>query len=725
MRCLLIDNYDSYTYNLFQLLARINGADPVVVANDDPRCLELAAELDCVVISPGPGDPGNPEDFGRCADVLREATVPVLGVCLGHQGIAAAGGGAVERAPAARHGHVSRVRHTGDELFHGIPQDFRGVRYHSLRVPEPLPGHLEATAWAEDGVLMGLRHRHRPIWGVQFHPESVLTEYGARLLANFRHIAERHHRRPAARATGPRQYTAHLRSVPLRAGSEAVYHALFGGSRHTMWLDSARHGPGLARFSYLAEASPAHGEVLTYRVGEGEVAIETVGAGTRRVTGTILEVLDRELRRRTVHAPELPFDFTGGFIGYLGYEVKADCGASAKHSSEVPDAVWMFPDRFAVADHADGTLHLVALSVATRESERAATGWLDRAATTAGALTHPPRPPRPGPAGGSGVMGGSGLRAVAEAGLVRGRARYLADVRRCQDELLAGESYEICLTNAVRLPPVASPLRFYGRMRARNPAPYAAYLSAGGVQVACSSPERFLTIDRGRVVESKPIKGTAPRGGTEAEDERLRTTLAGDPKSRAENLMIVDLLRNDLGRVCEPGSVHVPALMQVESYQTVHQLVSTIRGSLRPGASAVDCLRACFPGGSMTGAPKLRTMEIIDELETEARGPYSGTIGFLGCNGTADLNITIRTAVFTPDGVRIGAGGAVVLDSDPVAEYEEMLLKACAPLLGLAEETTPGNPATGAPPVADGPLEADARSEAGGRAGGGLPEAAR
>ncbi|MEV0622626.1 aminodeoxychorismate synthase component I [Nonomuraea sp. NPDC050404] len=684
IRCLLIDNYDSYTYNLFQLLAQINGVDPVVVANDDPRCVELAAELDCVVISPGPGDPGNPEDFGRCADVLREATVPVLGVCLGHQGIAAVGGGAVERAPAARHGHVSRVRHTGDELFHGIPQEFGGVRYHSLRVPEPLPGHLEATAWAEDGVLMGLRHRHRPIWGVQFHPESVLTEYGARLLANFRRIAERHHGRPAGRATDLLEYTAHTRSVPLRAGSEPLYHALFGGSRHTMWLDSARHGPGLARFSYLAEASPAHGEVLTYQVGEGEVGIETVGAGTRRVAGSILEVLDRELRRRSVHAPELPFDFTGGYMGYLGYEVKADCGSSAKHSSEVPDAVWMFPDRFAVVDHADDSLHLVALSVATRESERAAAAWLRWAATTAGGITPAPQPPRDGPAG------GPGPRAVAEAGLVRGRARYLADVRRCQDELLAGESYEICLTNAVRLPLVVDPLRFYGRMRARNPAPYAAYLSAGGVQVACSSPERFLKIDKGRVVESKPIKGTAPRGVTETEDERLRTTLATDPKSRAENLMIVDLLRNDLGRVCEPGSVHVPALMQVESYQTVHQLVSTIRGLLRPESSAVDCLRACFPGGSMTGAPKLRTMEIIDELETEARGPYSGTIGFLGCDGTADLNITIRTAVFTPDGIRIGAGGAIVLGSDPADEYEEMLLKACAALLGLDEGHAPG-----------------------------------
>lgn len=264
------------------------------------------------------------------------------------------------------------------------------------------------------------------------------------------------------------------------------------------------------------------------------------------------------------------------------------------------------------------------------------------------------------------------------------REGYLAAIGRCREALEAGESYEICLTNRVRLPAVADPLRFYLWQRRRNPAPYAAFLRYHDLAVASSSPERFLTVGTDGWAECRPIKGTAPRSDDPDEDRAAAERLAVDEKTRAENLMIVDLIRNDLGRVCEPGTVLVPRLMKVESYATVHQLVTTVRGRLREDVDVLDAVQACFPPGSMTGAPKIRTMEIIDSLEPSARGVYSGALGYLGLDGRADLSVVIRTAVMTPAETVVGAGGAIVLDSVPSEEYDEMLLKATAAVLGQA-----------------------------------------
>jgi para-aminobenzoate synthetase len=692
VRTLLIDNYDSYTYNLFQLLAVVNGVEPVVLTNDAAAGDLRLAAFDNAVISPGPGRPDRSRDFGIAAEIIARAEIPVLGVCLGHQGIAAVAGGEVVRAPAARHGHLTRVSHDGRDLFRGIAQGFTAVRYHSLCVADPFPPELEATAWAEDGVNMGLRHRDQPLWGVQFHPESIETQFGYEIVANFRELTASYHvarpagrpktsARTAGRRNGPEHvaraadpdsgttYQLHVRVLDFAADTEAVFTRMFSSSPRAFWLDSAHIEPGLARFSFLGDASGPLAESVVYRL-DGAVEVRAGDGCAQRFDGTVFDYLKRELRRRVIKSPELPFDFRCGYVGYFGYELKAICGSRNAHRSGTPDASWLFVDRMIAVDHEAGMTYVLALSDGSSRSAAESVAWLELAGAelSAGHGAVPIAGPQ------NGAMGDM----AAERWLTRDREQYLADIATCKDKLLSGESYEICLTNSVRFPDAGDAYGFYRRLRRSNPAPYAAFLRLDGVEVACSSPERFLRVDADRVVETKPIKGTAPRGRTAEEDRRLRDELTTSTKTRAENLMIVDLLRNDLGRVCEVGSVHVPRLMATETYATVHQLVTTVRGRLRADADLVDCIRACFPGGSMTGAPKLRTMEIIDSLEGAARGVYSGAIGFLGCNGTMDLNIVIRTAVLTDGEWHVGAGGAIVLDSDPVAEYEEMLLKANA-----------------------------------------------
>jgi para-aminobenzoate synthetase len=661
MRTLLIDNYDSFTFNLFHLLGEVNGDEPIVVRNDELSWDEVVAlAVDNIVISPGPGRPEHERDVGVSLDVLARADVPVLGVCLGHQALAHVTGGVVDHAPEVMHGRLSEINHDGRGLFAGIPQGFAAVRYHSLAVGA-VPASLRVTAWTPDDVVMGLEHSSRPLWGVQFHPESISTEHGAALLRNFRDLTHARGGRSAgpARTAGPR---LEHRALAAWRDPEAVFVALYGDRDHAVWLDSARAEPGLARFSFMGAPDGPLGQVVRYDVATGVLTVERGGRREERHE-SVFDYTKRELTRLRADAPELPFDFACGFAGYFGYELKAECGGALVHRSPLPDAALVFCDRLIAFDHDERRVHLLALT-----DTDSAEDWL---AATERRLDGLAAPAPPAPAG--------RLTFAAR----EGRDAYLANIAACLHEIVEGETYEVCLTTQLHGDGAIDPLAAYRALRARNPAPHAALLRLGDVSVLSSSPERFLRVDRERTVESKPIKGTAPRAAHPMEDAYRAAALRADDKSRAENLMIVDLVRNDLGRVCLLGSVTVPSLMAVESYATVHQLVTTVRGRLRDDASAVDCIRAAFPGGSMTGAPKLRTMEIIDRLETGPRGVYSGALGFLSVNGTADLSIVIRTLVASPGGLQIGSGGAIVAASNPAAEHDEMVLKARAVLAAV------------------------------------------
>jgi para-aminobenzoate synthetase len=678
MRTLLIDNYDSFTFNLFHLLGEVNGHEPIVVRNDELTWDELAAlPIDNIVISPGPGRPEHERDVGISLAVLRRAEVPVLGVCLGHQALVHVAGGAIDHAPEVMHGRLSTIHHDGRGLFAGIPQGFAAVRYHSLAVGA-LPPELRVTAWTADEVVMGLEHATRPLWGVQFHPESISTEHGRTLLRNFRDLTRDRGRAPAgaARAASPAAAAArvHHRVLDAWCDPEAAFVHVHGERDHAIWLDSSRVEPGLARFSFMGAPEGPLGQAVRYDVATGVLTVDRAGV-REELRESVLDYCDRELARLRADVPDLPFDFACGFAGYFGYELKAELGAQLVHSSPLPDAALLLCDRVIAFDHDVRRVHLLALADGDGAAE--AEAWLDAAERELATLASRPLPavaPPPGPL----------------AFATRDdRGAYLAAIASCKHEIFEGESYEICLTTQLHCDGAIDPLAAYRLLRARNPAPHAALLRLGDVSVLSSSPERFLRVDRERTVESKPIKGTAPRAAHPVEDAYRGAALRDDEKSRAENLMIVDLVRNDLGRVCSLGSVDVPALMAVESYATLHQLVTTVRGRLRDDASAIDCIRAAFPGGSMTGAPKLRTMEIIDRLETGPRGVYAGALGFLSVNGTADLSIVIRTLVASPHGLQIGAGGAIVAGSDPDAEHEEMLLKARAVIAAIGGSLAP------------------------------------
>lgn len=695
MRTLLVDNHDSYTYNVFHLLAGVAGEEPIVVDNDAVSWRALSRwDFDAIVLSPGPGTPRRWHDFCVCDDILRYSEIPVLGICLGHQGLGNLLEGTVSSAPEAMHGRLSRIFHEGAGLFEGIDQGFPVVRYHSLAITGMGPDG-NVCAWADDGVVMGIEHRQRPLWGVQFHPESIATEHGAKLVENFYGLAERRRsprsgttRRPAPprRHEGSPQAAAtetklHLRSFPGEASTEALFERLFGAEEHAFWLDSADAPTPLAQSSYLGTSAGADRCVLEYDVEETTVRLHRA-EGTAVERASIFDVLDREVARRAIETPpgQAP-NLLGGFVGYLGYELKADCGSTNVHRSDVPDAVLMLANRLVAVDHVRGRTHLMALSRGDAdEAER----WLDAAEAVVREVLAERADAKADRARTFGEP--SAPHVSFDCG--RGREQYLADIARSQAELAAGESYEVCLTDQISTAASPEPFDLYRNLRRSNPAPFSAYLKLGEVAVVSSSPERFLSVDRERRVQARPIKGTTSRSADPAQDAALRAELTNDEKTYAEHLMIVDLLRNDLGRVCDVGSVSVPELMIVEDYATVHQLISTVEGILAPDRSAVECARACFPGGSMTGAPKERTMEIIDDLEAEARGVYSGAIGYFGLDGVMDLSIVIRTIVMRPGRTTIGAGGAIVMQSDPEDEFDEILLKARAPMAAIARTVT-------------------------------------
>jgi para-aminobenzoate synthetase component I len=457
----------------------------------------------------------------------------------------------------------------------------------------------------------------------------------------------------------------------------APFWRLVEAFRGTSWtrpflLDSALAG-NQGRFSYLGPGA-AHTFAARRRPdGLADVRIEAPGYGDRH-QGVDPFALLRDWRRAW-HVPDAvlrdrPAPFMHGAVGWIAYEA-GHCVETYPDTGvddlDLPDIWFGVQDVVFIRDHGAKRTWLSVVGNgmdAIRARERAHTL---RVAT----LEHIAAwTPGPDPAEGLAPPAGDPLPVPYVTA-----ADYRDKVRAVKDGILDGRVFECCLTHRFDQSLIGDPWDLYAVLRRDNAAPFACWLEHDGTTVVGSSPERFLRLDTDGVLETRPIKGTRPRADDPAEDAALRDELAASAKDRAENVMIVDLARNDLGRVCETGSVHVPGLCEVEGYATVWQLVSTVRGKLRGNLDGIDAVRACFPGGSMTGAPKIEAMKMIDELEHHARGVYSGAIGWLESNGTLDLNIVIRTVVARDGRATYGTGGAVTADSDPEAEWRESLDK--------------------------------------------------
>ncbi|KAL2843601.1 ADC synthase [Aspergillus pseudodeflectus] len=760
LKVLIIDHYDSYTNNILQLLQG-TGLDEsgqeypewsvAIVRFDqfswETFSTELLPSLDAIILSPGPGSPEREADFGFNSRLITEANIPILGICLGHQGIGTTFGARIIHTPNIKHGQICQVSHKGIGVLKDLPQGFDAVRYNSLVLGyDNLPSDLEATAWTYDPedksrkVLMGIQHRNRPIFGTQWHPESVCSAYGSQILHNFRNIAldfwaqrapwnrwtsreivnnaalpqhiqdanvivkqaARREVQVESAASSPEVFAYVVKSVALGKGPPAplVFQSLVKGASPDgeVWLDSAKVRDSHSRNSYFASAAFA----LSYATKTQSLSIFQNGEelATQRLQTsywTWLEHFHQDIIQNNIEtlSPDLLGQETEvgqpllqvGLLGYFGYELKRESlpgyayTPSAQGARGHSDSRLLFSNTVLRLDNYTGEWTLFGLiqkgeydPIGQFIGARQSVGISD---VQFGDLVARART----------VFAASQLPSVKQEPLppfiaLDNEDSYSQTIREAQEAIKEGETYELTLTTKFQAQsPKVDPYSLYLALRARNPAPYSAYINfpSHDLSILSSSPERFISVDPSGVAEMKPIKGTLAVSPDPVEDERRKNQLATDVKELAENLMIVDLIRSDLHNISPSTSIKVPKLLHVESYETVHQLVTTIQSNIPPSISRVKVIERCFPPGSMTGAPKLRSVQILDGLEQHReRGIYSGSLGYLCASGSVDQSVVIRTIVRTGNELELGAGGAITWLSEADREWDEVLVKANA-----------------------------------------------
>lgn len=460
---------------------------------------------------------------------------------------------------------------------------------------------------------------------------------------------------------------------PSDTETPITLYAKVAGQQPSFLLESVEGGERLGRYSFIgADAqlilSCHRGVVTIEREGKSEIIPGDPLEAIRRIVGGFRPQPLKNMPR-----------YYGGAVGYLGYDLVRDMEKLPDLKLEetgVPDCMLMVPKINIIIDHVRHTVRLVVNTLPStdgRAEYRKAVSLLDevRARITGGDV--PARLQCPG---------------ESRARLIKSslsRAEYMERVEKAREYIRAGDILQVVLSRRMDLDFTGDPFAVYRRLRSNNPSPYLYYLEMGKVTIAGSSPEMLVRVEGGSI-ETRPIAGTRPRGASRQEDNKLAAELLADEKERAEHVMLVDLGRNDAGRVSRPGTVKVPQFMEVEMYSHVMHLVSSVTGDLREGLEGIDALKSCFPAGTVTGAPKVRAMEIIEELEPFRRGPYAGAVGYIGFNGNVDTAITIRTIVFNGSRASVQVGAGIVADSDPAREFTETENKARALINALTGE---------------------------------------
>ncbi|KTW26701.1 aminodeoxychorismate synthase [Pneumocystis carinii B80] len=723
-RILIIDAYDSYFYNICSLVQKVLPMARLFIIRSDQiekdKLYECIEGFECCILGPGPGNPGKAKDVGVFPAIWtlkEELVLPVFGICLGMQTLCLEWGGSVSRLKYVAHGIISEIEHTEKEIFEGHSKGFKAVRYHSFCVNISESCFLEGLAWTldENGkVLMGVKHKKKPFYGVQYHPESFLSEHGEKIIYNFwKQTCEfnKRERRPRIilnkkwnvlhqaiqplgtiierDETKDQKFNEELdkqnKSIDIfedKKENERVFFEVLNieisaieiveelhlEKRETCAILESTREPG--RYSIIGVPSEGH-YTLTHTFPDMYL-IKTYSDQQEKIplnTPHIWTWLIDNIRKLQVNnGPEVPFQ--GGFIGYFNYEYTIyTTNIYQKSKFKHPDVSLLFFERSIVIDVIKN--QVVVQSLIKNDP------WVTKTAAIIRSFNR--KYSNNLESSENSFNQNNYSQNILQTRIVLpNKDEYLKKIEIAQNYIKQGESYELCLTSTTHIfsSEKCTPIHdwnLYKRLRILNPAPFSGYLRLNGVTLLLSSPERFLSWSSDGLCELRPIKGTLRKDPSI--DLKKATDLLKNPKDYAENLMILDLIRNDLCQIAK--NVHVPAFMQVEEYQTLYQLVSVIQGTVQPPYTGIDVLAYALPPGSMTGAPKKRSIELLYELEKKERDIYSGVFGYFSVCGRGDWSVIIRSTFryHDEDHWNIGAGGAITNLSNAEDEWDEMILK--------------------------------------------------